>query len=144
VGHSRGRAALLVLHLRSRGGVRMTSRAIRLARRPVGLPSDEDWDLTTDDVGELGEGQALVEVHYISLDPAMRGWISEAASYRKPVEVGGVMDAIAVGRRAAAADERFAEGAHVMGLLGVQEYSLAATNGLQKIDPDVAPLPKWL
>ena len=122
----------------------MTGRAIRLKRRPVGLPTDDDWELTTDEVAEPGEGEVLVEVNYVSLDPAMRGWISEAASYRKPVEIGGVMDAIAVGRVAASNDAAFAEGDHVMGMFGVREYAIANAKGLQKIDPGIAPLPKWL
>jgi NADPH-dependent curcumin reductase CurA len=122
----------------------MTSRAIRLKRRPVGLPTADDWELTSDEVGEPGEGEVLVEVHYVSLDPAMRGWISEGASYRRPVEIDGVMDAIAVGRVIASGDERFGEGDYVSGMLGVREYAIVRGDGLVKVDPDVAPLPKWL
>jgi NADPH-dependent curcumin reductase CurA len=122
----------------------MTGRAIRLARRPVGLPAQDDWELTEDEVGEPGEGEVLVEVMYASLDPAMRGWISEAASYSRPVGIGEVMRAIAVGRVVASNDERFAEGDHVSGLLGIQEYAIVAGYALQKVDPEVAPLPTWL
>jgi NADPH-dependent curcumin reductase len=122
----------------------MTSRAIRLKSRPVGLPTDDNWELTSDEVGRPADGEVLVEVQYVSLDPAMRGWISEAASYRKPVDIGAVMDAIAVGRVVASGDESLREGDHVQGLFGVQEYAVVPAKGLQKIDPDVAPLPKWL
>ena len=122
----------------------MTSRAIRLRNRPVGMPADEDWELTTDEVREPGDGEVRVEVHHVSLDPAMRGWISEGASYRRPVAIGAVMDAIAVGRVAASGDERFSEGDWVSGMLGVQEQAVVPAKGLVKIDPDVAPLPKWL
>jgi NADPH-dependent curcumin reductase CurA len=122
----------------------MTGRAIRLARRPVGLPAQDDWELTEDEVGEPGEGEVLVEVMYASLDPAMRGWISEAASYSRPVGIGEVMRAIAVGRVVASNDERFAEGDHVSGLLGIQEYAIVPGDALQKVDPEVAPLPTWL
>jgi hypothetical protein len=122
----------------------MNGRAIRLKSRPVGLPTDDDWDLTDDPVGEPGEGEVLVEVQYVSLDPAMRGWISEAASYRRPVEIGAVMDALAVGRVIASRDERLVDGDHVSGLLGVREYAVVPGDALQKIDPGVAPLPKWL
>src|SRR5215207_2091521 len=121
-----------------------TSRAIRLASRPVGMPTADTWDLTEDAVGEPGDGEVLVEVEYVSLDPAMRGWISEAASYARPVGIGEVMRAIAVGRVVASRDERFAEGDHVSGLLGVQEYAVVSGDGLQTVDPNVAPLPKWL
>jgi NADPH-dependent curcumin reductase len=124
--------------------VTLTGRAIRLARRPVGLPSGDDWELTEDAAGEPGEGQVLVEVNYVSLDPAMRGWISEAASYARPVGIGEVMRAIAVGKVVASRDERFVDGDHVSGLLGIQEYACVDGDGLQKVDPGVAPLPKWL
>jgi NADPH-dependent curcumin reductase CurA len=120
------------------------SHAIRLARRPVGLPAREDWELTEDEVGEPGEGQVLVEVNYASLDPAMRGWISEAASYSRPVGIGEVMRAIAVGRVVASRDERFVDGDYVSGMLGIQEYAIVDADGLQKIDASVASLPKWL
>jgi NADPH-dependent curcumin reductase CurA len=121
-----------------------TNRAIRLASRPVGLPTADDWELTEDAVGEPGEGEVLVEVNYVSLDPAMRGWISEAASYARPVGIGEVMRAIAVGRVIASRDERLVDGDHVSGLFGVQEYAVVAGDALQKVDPEVAPLPKWL
>ena len=121
-----------------------TNRAIRLARRPVGLPEAGDWELTEDAASEPGEGQVLVEVNYVSLDPAMRGWISEAASYARPVGIGEVMRAIAVGKVVASRDERFVDGDHVSGLLGIQEYACVDGDGLQKVDPSVAPLPKWL
>jgi NADPH-dependent curcumin reductase len=124
--------------------VTTTSRAIRLARRPVGLPGRDDWELTEDAAGKPGEGQVLVEVNYVSLDPAMRGWISEAASYSRPVGIGEVMRAIAVGKVVASRDERFVDGDHVSGLLGIQEYACVDAAGLQKIDPAVAPLRKWL
>jgi NADPH-dependent curcumin reductase len=120
------------------------SRAIRLASRPVGLPTRENWELTEDPVAEPGAGELLVEVQYASLDPAMRGWISEAASYAKPVGIGEVMRAIAVGRVVASNDGRFNEGDHVSGMFGIQEYAVSGADGLQKIDPGVAPLPKWL
>jgi NADPH-dependent curcumin reductase len=121
-----------------------SNRAIRLASRPVGLPTAADWELTEEPAGEPGEGEVLVEVMYVSLDPAMRGWISEAASYARPVGIGEVMRAIAVGRVVASGDERFAEGDHVSGLLGIQEYAVVSGDALQKVDPAVAPLPKWL
>jgi NADPH-dependent curcumin reductase len=121
-----------------------SGRAIRLAKRPVGLPTRDDWELTEDEVGEPDDGEVVVEVRYASLDPAMRGWISEAASYARPVGIGEVMRAIAVGRVVASRDERFAEGDYVSGLLGIQEYAIVSGDALQKVDPDVAPLPTWL
>jgi NADPH-dependent curcumin reductase CurA len=119
-------------------------RAIRLASRPEGLPRDENWQLSDDDVAQPGEGQVLVEVSHVSLDPAMRGWISAAPSYSPPVGIGEVMRAIAVGKVVASRDDRFVAGDHVSGMLGVQEYALVPAEGLVKIDPEIAPLPTWL
>ncbi len=120
------------------------SHAFRLASRPVGLPTRENWEYTEDAVGELAEGQVLVEVLYISLDPAMRGWMNDARSYVPPVGIGEVMRALGVGRVAASRDERFAEGDHVSGLLGVQEYTLQPADALMAVDPQAAPLPTYL
>jgi NADPH-dependent curcumin reductase CurA len=120
------------------------SRAWRLASRPVGLPSSENWELTSDPVAELGDGPVQVAVQYISLDPAMRGWLNDTPSYVPPVGVGEVMRAGGAGRVVASNDGRYAEGDHVVGMFGVQEQAVADARGLTKVDLDVAPLPKWL
>jgi NADPH-dependent curcumin reductase len=120
------------------------NRAWRLASRPVGLPSSENWDLTSDPVAELGEGQVQVEVQYISLDPAMRGWLNDTRSYVPPVGIGEVMRAGGAGRVVASNDARFAEGDQVVGMLGVQEQAVVDAKGLSKADTQQAPLEKWL
>jgi hypothetical protein len=120
------------------------SRAWRLASRPVGLPTSENWDLTTDPVGEPAEGQVQVEVQYVSLDPAMRGWLNDAPSYVPPVGIGEVMRAGGAGRVVVSNDGRYAEGDQVIGMFGVQEQAVVDAKGLTKVDLDVAPLPKWL
>ena len=120
------------------------ARAWRLASRPVGLPTNENWELTSDSVGEPGEGQVLVDVEYISLDPAMRGWISDVPSYVPPVGLGDVMRAIGVGRVVASRDDGFAEGDNVVGMFGVCERAVVDARGLTKADAELAPLPKWL
>ena len=121
-----------------------SNRAYRLAQRPVGLPTADTFELTEESVGEPADGQVLVEVQYLSLDPAMRGWMNDAPSYTPPVGLGEVMRAIGAGRVVASRDGRYAEGDHVVGLLGVQEYAVVGADGLSKADPDLAPLPKWL
>ena len=70
----------------------------RLAARPVGLPKRSDWSLTEEPVPEPSDGEFLVKILYISLDPAMRGWMNEGRSYIAPVGIGEVMRAGAVGR----------------------------------------------
>jgi len=93
----------------------------RLAARPVGMPKSSDWSYVEEPVRDAGDGELLIKVSYISLDPAMRGWISDRKSYIPPVAIGEVMRALAVGRVIASKNPRFAVGEHVSGGLGVQE-----------------------
>jgi NADPH-dependent curcumin reductase CurA len=95
-------------------------------------------------VPEPAEGGVLVKTLYLSLDPAMRGWMNDARSYIAPVAIGEVMRAGGAGRVVASNDGRYAEGDHVVGMFGVQEQAVADARGLTKVDLDVAPLPKWL
>ncbi|HVS27961.1 MAG TPA: NADP-dependent oxidoreductase [Solirubrobacteraceae bacterium] len=118
--------------------------AVRLASRPVGMPTRENFDYSADPVGQPGEGEVLVRVLFVSLDPAMRAWISDAASYIPPVGIGEVMRALAVGRVVESNDPNFSPGDHVNGLLGVQEFAVVHGAGLTKVDPATAPLPVWL
>ena len=82
--------------------------------------------------------------HYISLDPAMRGWMNEGRSYIEPVKIGDVMRAGAVGKVVASQSPEFKAGDHVFGVLGVQEYATVNGKALTKIDPNLAPLPVYL
>jgi NADPH-dependent curcumin reductase CurA len=116
----------------------------RLAVRPEGLPTRETWNFSEHEVPEPGDGEVLVKVSHISLDPAMRGWIREGRSYIPPVQVGEVMRAIAAGEVVASNFPGIDVGDHVSGLLGVQEYAVANGHAVQKIDPSVAPIPTWL
>src|SRR5687768_11481052 len=72
---------------------RMKNRQVRLAARPSGLPKRSDWQFTEEAVPAPGEGQFVVEVSHVSLDPAMRGWMNEGKSYIRPVAIGEVMRA---------------------------------------------------
>ena len=116
----------------------------RLAARPVGMCKPSDWSYTEEPVGEPGEGQFLVRIGYISLDPAMRGWLNDARSYVPPVGLGEVMRAGAVGRVIASRHPGFAVGDHVSGLFGVQEYALSDGGGVYPIDVSLAPPPVHL
>jgi NADPH-dependent curcumin reductase CurA len=117
---------------------------IRLAARPVGLPKRSDWNFTQEKVPEPGDGQLVIKILYLSLDPAMRGWMNEGKSYIPPVGIGEVMRAGAVGRVIASKHAKYAVGEHVVGVLGVQEYALSDGKGLTKVDPKLAPLPVYL
>lgn len=116
----------------------------KLAARPIGLPKPSDWSYTEGPVGEPGEGEVLVQVQYISLDPAMRGWMNDGRSYIAPVGIGDVMRALAAGRVVASNHPELAVGDHVTGLLGVQEYAVAKGHAVMKVDPGLAPLPVYL
>jgi hypothetical protein len=121
-----------------------TNHQFRLAARPVGMPKREDWSYTEEPVREPGEGELLVKVLYLSLDPAMRGWMNEGKSYIPPVGIGEVMRAGAVGRVIASKHPGFAVGDHVSGSFGVQEYALSNGKGVTKVDTSFAALPVYL
>jgi hypothetical protein len=116
----------------------------RLAKRPVGMVQRSDFEYNQAPVAEPGEGEVLVKILYISLDPAMRGWMNEGKSYVPPVGIGEVMRAGGVGRVITSRDPNIAVGDHVVGVLGVQEYAVAKGKALTKVDPKLVPLPVYL
>jgi NADPH-dependent curcumin reductase CurA len=116
----------------------------RLARRPVGMAKRNDWNYVEEEVGEPGDGEFLVKILYISLDPAMRGWMNEGRSYIPPVAIGEVMRAGAAGRVIRSKNPAFAPGDYVYGAFGVQEYAISNGKGITKVDTQVAPLPVFL
>ena len=125
----------------------LTNHQFRLAARPVGLPKHSDWKYVEEPVREPGPGEVLVKTLYLSLDPAMRGWMNEGRSYIAPVGIGEVMRAGGAGRVIASANPGFAVGDHVTGILGAQEYALfnaERAKGLIKVDPKLIPLPVYV
>ena len=117
---------------------------VKLASRPKGLPTRDNWSIEHPPTPELEEGQILVENQFISLDPAMRGWISEVRSYLPPVELGAVMRAGAIGKVLESKNDLFKPGEIVNGMLGVQRYAVSAGKGLFKIPPSPIPLSNYL
>jgi len=115
-----------------------------LAARPVGLPKRSDWNYKEEPARDPGEGELLIRIIYISLDPAMRGWMNEGRSYIQPVAIGEVMRALALGRVIASRNPKFAVGDYVYGALGVQEYALSNGTSLTKLEPAGIPLPVYL
>lgn len=122
----------------------LQNRRFKLKARPVGEAKRSDFDFVTEPVGTPGSGEIVVKNLYISLDPAMRGWMNEGKSYIEPVALGEVMRAGAVGKVMASNDKKFVEGDYVVGLLGVQDYYVGKPNLLNKVDPRMAPLPRFL
>ncbi|MDY7559779.1 NADP-dependent oxidoreductase [Pseudomonas sp. 10B1] len=120
------------------------NRQFLLAKRPSGAVTREDFIYQQVPVGDIAAGQVLVKNEYLSLDPAMRGWMNEGKSYIAPVNLGDVMRALGVGKVLASQNPGFAVGDYVQGALGVQDYFLGEPKGFYKIDPKLAPLPRYL
>ena len=125
-----------------------TNLQFRLAARPVGMVKDSDWQQAEEPLRELADGEMLVKVLYLSLDPAMRGWMNDAKSYIRPVAIGEVMRAGGVGVVVASKSPRFAAGDHVQGGTGVQRYWIGPADdknvGFRKVDAKLAPLTTYL
>jgi NADPH-dependent curcumin reductase CurA len=115
-----------------------------LSKRPVGLPEKDTWTLEENEMPVAGEGQFVVKTAYISLDPAMRGWINDAKSYIPPVQIGEVMRSGSVGEIVDSKHADFKVGEFVSGWGGVQEYSLTDGTNWVKVDPKIAPLPLYI
>jgi NADPH-dependent curcumin reductase CurA len=116
------------------------SRQFKLAARPVGLPKRTDWELVTEPVRAPAEGEVLVRTLYLSLDPAMRGWMNDVRSYVPPVGIGEVMRAFGAGRVIASRHAGFKDGDYVTGTLGVQEYAVMDGAQLTRVDAGAVPL----
>lgn len=103
-----------------------------LAERPVGLETAGALKLAMDSPPEPGEGEFVVRNEWISLDPAMRGWMSAGKSYIEPVEIGAVMRAFAAGTVVASRHPEYAVGSKVAGLFGMQDYALSDGDPLNR------------
>lgn len=116
------------------------NRQLRLAKRPDGMVDDETFRLVEEPVAELTDGQALVRLVYLSIDPTNRVWIREEPSYLPPVGIDEVMRSGAVGTVVESKSAEFPVGAVVTGLLGWQEYVVVGGDVLARVVPDGVPL----
>ena len=110
---------------------------VRLAARPVGLPRGSDFEIIDRAIEEPGPGEVLVRNRFLSLDPAMRGWMDDRPSYIPPVALGEVMRGLTVGEVVASNHESFSPGDPVQGTLGWQGYAVVPAK-------DLTPLPAGL
>ena len=101
------------------------NRQVLLKSRPAAIPQAEDFEIVRSPMPEPGPGQFLVRNDFLSVEPAMRGWVSAVANYAKPVSIGEVMRSFAAGEVIASRHPDYAEGDRVMGMLGWQEYTLS-------------------
>src|SRR5579862_6870727 len=101
------------------------NRQVRLKSRPNGIPQADNFELAEAAVPELADRHVLVRNDFLSVEPAMRGWVAAAANYSTPVGIGEVMRSFAAGTVVASRHPVYAEGQTVMGLLGWQDYAVS-------------------
>lgn len=120
------------------------NKQLLLAKRPTGLPDQDTWKLIQIPKPNIEEGQFLIEQMYVSLDPAMRGWMNDVKSYIPPVQIGEVMRAGTAGKIVESKNPDFKVGDYVSGWGGVQQYAVGDSKGFYKVQPDLAPLPCYI
>ncbi len=117
------------------------NKQLLFVKRPEAEADASTWSLEQNPIPEISDGQILVKQHYVSLDPAMRGWMNDARSYIAPMEIGSVMRAGSVGEVVATKNPKFELGQYVVGTGGVQQYAVTDGKGFYAVDSKLAPLP---
>lgn len=112
---------------------------IALARRPSGMPVPDDFALRSEPMPEPGEGEVLIAVSHLSLDPYMRGRMDDVKSYAPSVAIGGTMTGQGVGHVLASRADGFAEGDPVTGMTGWSSHAVLAARDLRKLDDSLPP-----
>lgn len=121
------------------------NKQLLFVKRPTGDADASTWSLVSNPIPKIKEGEVLIQQHYVSLDPAMRGWMNEAKSYIPPMEINSVMRAGSVGQVIEANNHpEFKVGDYVAGYAGVQQYIATNADGYYKVDPKLAPLPTYI
>ncbi|MGC2797339.1 MAG: NADP-dependent oxidoreductase [Mycobacterium sp.] len=116
----------------------------RLAARPVDMPKATDWSIVEEPKPDAAEGEFVVQVDYLSIDPAMRTWMNAGRSYVPPVEIGEVMRALGVGHVVESRYPGFSVGDDVSGIFGVQRYAVSDGAEVNKLDTTLAPATTYL
>src|SRR4051795_1945759 len=117
-----------------------SAKRVVLVSRPVGEPKPSDFRIEDVPVPAPGEGQVLLRTIWLSLDPYMRGRMSEGPSYAAPVPIGGVMEGGTVSEVIASNNPGFAKGDVVLSRAGWQTHALSDGNGLRKVDASLGPV----
>jgi NADPH-dependent curcumin reductase CurA len=120
------------------------SREIRLRHRPIGLPGERDFELVEVPIPEPDEGQVLVRNIYMSVDPYMRGRMTDRKSYVPPFQLGEPLTGGCVGQVVVSKGDLFQVGDYVLGGQGWREYYTSSGTHLTKIDPGIAPIQAYL
>ncbi len=122
----------------------MKNKQLLLKKRPTGHPDKDTWSLVTTETIEPKDGEVLIEQHYISLDPAMRGWMNEGKSYIEPVALDAVMRANSIGKVIKSHHKDYKEGDCLVGAGGVQQYVTTDAKSWNKVDPNKISMPMYL
>ena len=109
-----------------------TNRQVLLKSRPSGIPQAENFEIVDTPVTDPADGEVLVRNLYLSVEPAMRGWVSAVANYSEPVAIGAVMRALSTGRVVASRAADYQAGDLVTGWLGWQEYACVRPQAIQR------------
>lgn len=117
------------------------NRQVLLKTRPSGIPQAEHFEIVEAPVAEPSEGQVVVRNLYLSVEPAMRGWVSSVGNYSEPVPIGGVMRSFAVGRIVASRSAAWHVGDVVAGLLGWQDFAVVDASAILRRVDEASGLP---
>lgn len=121
------------------------NRQVLLKARPTGIPQAEHFEIVERPLPAPGDGQVLVRNLYLSVEPAMRGWVSAVANYSEPVPLGGVMRSIAAGRIVESRHADWKAGDLIVGMFGWQDYAVVDPAAIQtRVTDGAAPLSAWL
>jgi NADPH-dependent curcumin reductase CurA len=123
---------------------KIISREIRLASRPKGMPTPENFTMGEVELGSPQNGEVLVRNLFMSVDPYMRGRMNEGKSYVPPFEIGKPLEGGAVGEVVESNSEQFRSGDVVLSTLGWREYFIANPKELQALNPKIQPLSVYL
>lgn len=121
------------------------NKQLLFVKRPIGEADADTWNLVTNPIPQPAEGEVLIKQHYISLDPAMRGWMNDAKSYIEPMAIGSVMRAGSVGEVIESNNHPTLKvGDFISGNGGVQQYVTTDGKGYYPVNPKLAPLPTYI
>ncbi len=118
-----------------------TNRRVILKSRPVGVPQSGHFGMDEAPIGELREGEFLIANRFLSVEPAMRGWVNDVPNYSPPVPVGDVMRAFAAGEVVGSRHPDWQVGELVTGMFGWQRFAVSdGSNVTRRIDETDLPL----
>ena len=123
----------------------MTNTQLIFKKRPIGVPDANTWSIEKNPIPEPKEGEVLIQQHYVSLDPAMRGWMNEGKSYIEPIKIDDVMRAGSIGKVIKANNHpKYKVGDCLTGWGGVQQYVATTAENWYKVDNTLAPMSMYL